>query len=77
MFGEVPFATLPLATIVGPGTNVAVTGSFLLTISLGCFYVYAWSTMPDGSGSWTLISPPTSNWIDVGGASNTWGEPSC
>lgn len=77
MFGEVPFATLPLATIVGPGTNAAITGTFLLTISLGCFYVYAWSSLPDGSGAWTLVSSTTSTWIEVGNSSNSWGKIPC
>lgn len=54
-----------------PPTVVSVTG-ISINVLLGCYHVYGFAAIPDGSGSWAAVSPASNSWSMVSDGSTSW-----
>lgn len=73
MFGEYPFATMPVGTAYGPPTMVSVIGT-QIQIQLGCYHVSAWAEITDPSTTWSSVASPASAWGQITVTTNVWNE---
>jgi hypothetical protein len=65
------YATDPLSADAHPGVVVVVTG-ISINVLIGCYHVYGFAAIPDGSGSWAAVSPASNSWSMVSDGSTSW-----
>ena len=60
-----------IAASGGTSVIVDVTG-ISIVVALGCYHVYGFAAIPDGSGSWAAISQASNSWSMVSDGSTSW-----
>lgn len=73
MFGEAPFADLPISALGGTLLEVTTIG-VTLSMQIGCFHVVAWQEVSDVAATWSAIPATASSWSGVSVTTTIWQE---